>query len=93
MKLLDFHHYQVKALVLDQESTQQSVIKKSFEVTAEESWLHGLPYAEKVFVVWDPPHLWKNVRNNLKKHQLKVRLTFKKHSSTDCSFEISKWSS
>jgi hypothetical protein len=55
----------VKAVVLDQETTQQMVMKRFFNVSPDEPWLHVDDISEKVFVVWDAPHLIKNVRNNL----------------------------
>lgn len=59
-------------VVLDQESTQQKVIKNDFKVSPGEPWLHMNNPNNKIFAVWDVPHLLKNIRNNLKKHDLKV---------------------
>lgn len=62
----------VKAVVLDQETTQQMVMKRFFNVSPDEPWLHVDDACEKIYVVWDAPHLIKNVRNNLKRYNLKV---------------------
>lgn len=59
-------------IVLDQESTQQMVMRKIFNVTPEEPWLHSKDIPDRIFVVWDVPHLLKNVRNNARKYVLKV---------------------
>lgn len=61
----------VKVLVLDQESTQRMAIKKYFGATSEEPWLH-ISGDEKIYVVWDVPHLLKNLRNTLKKYEMEV---------------------
>jgi hypothetical protein len=72
----------VKVIVLDQESSQRSTFKYGFGVSPEEPWLH-LPddAINRIYVIWDPPHLLKNIRNNLKRHNLKV-LKIKK---TNCN--------
>jgi hypothetical protein len=63
----------VKVIVLDQESTQRFTFKSHFGVTPLEPWIHGDDtIGQKIYVVWDSPHLLKNIRNNLKKHDLKV---------------------
>jgi hypothetical protein len=63
----------VKAIVLDQESTQRLTFKSCFGVTPSQPWIHeDSCESQKIYVVWDPPHLLKNIRNNLKKHHLKV---------------------
>jgi hypothetical protein len=57
---------------MDQESTQRMVLSRFFGVTPKEPWLHLDDHRERIYVVWDPPHLIKCVRNNLKKHDLVV---------------------
>ena len=52
-------------MVCDQGSNNQSFIQNLEKVTIEKPFIkHG--------VFYDPPHLLKNVRNNLKKADLKV---------------------
>jgi len=54
----------VKALVCDQCTVHQTLFRSLFEVTTEQ------PYkeidGERVYFFFDPPHLLKNIRNNLK---------------------------
>lgn len=69
IKKSDLH---LKAVVLDQESTQRMVMKTFFKVCPDEPWLHIPGEPQKIFVVWDFPHLIKNIRNNLRKYDLKV---------------------
>ena len=60
----------VVALVCDQGSNNQSFIQNLEKVTIEKPFIkHG---NKQVFVFYDPLHLLKNVRNNLKKADLKV---------------------
>jgi hypothetical protein len=63
----------LKVVVLDQESTQQMVMKNDFKVTPDESWLHiEEDQSIRIYVVWDVPHLLKNIRNQLRKYLLQV---------------------
>ena len=48
------------------------VMKKDFNVTQAESWLHLNDPARRIMVVWDVPHLLKNARNMLRKYCLQV---------------------
>ena len=60
----------VVALVCDQGSNNRSFIQHLEKVTIEKPYImHG---NKQVFVFYDPPHLLKNVRNNLKKADLRV---------------------
>ena len=60
----------VVALVRDQGSNNGSVLQKINKVSLHQPYLqHG---ERKIFVLYDPPHLLKNVRNNFKKHNLEV---------------------
>ena len=60
----------VVALVCDQGSNNRSFIQNLEKVTIEKPFIkHG---NKQVFVFYDPPYLLKNVRNNLKKADLKV---------------------
>lgn len=70
--LLNSLGLKLKVLVLDQETTQQMVLKQDFHVTHHEPWLHLDGSNEKIYVVWDVPHLLKNVRSQIMKHILQV---------------------
>ena len=60
----------VVALVCDQGSNNRSFIQHPEKVIIERPYImHG---NKQVFVFYDPPHLLKNVRNNLKKADLRV---------------------
>ena len=60
----------VVALVCDQGSNNRSFIQQLKKVTIEKPFImHGNKH---VLVFYDPPHLLKNVRNNLKKADLRV---------------------
>ena len=60
----------VVALVCDQDSNNQSFIQNLEKVTIQKPFIeHG---NKQLFVFYDPPHLLKNVRNNLKKADLNV---------------------
>ena len=60
----------VVALVCDQGSNNQSFIQNLEKVTIQKPYIkHG---NKQLFVFYDPPHLLENVRNNLKKADLKV---------------------
>ena len=60
----------VVALVCDQGSNNRSFIQHLEKVTIDKPYImHG---NKQVFVFYDPPHLLKNVRNNLKKADLRV---------------------
>lgn len=58
----------VRVLICDQGSNNRNFIETHEKVTIERPYfIHN---GRKVFVVYDPPHLLKNVRNNLKKGNL-----------------------
>ena len=60
----------VVALVCDQGSNNRSFIQHLERVTIEKPYI--MHCNKQVFVFYDPPHLLKNVRNNLKKADLRV---------------------
>ena len=56
----------VKVIVCDQGSNNRSFLETQCKVSVEKPYfVHN---DERVHVIYDPPHLLKNVRNNLKKH-------------------------
>ena len=56
----------VKALICDQGSNNRAFIETLEKVNESKPYItHN---GSKIFVLYDPPHLLKNVRNNLKKH-------------------------
>ena len=59
----------VVALVCDQGSNKRSFIQHLEKVTIDRPYL--MYENRKIFVFYDPPHLLKNVRNNLKKADLR----------------------
>ncbi len=60
----------VSVLVCDQGSNNQNLVQTELGVSCERPFfLHG---SRKVFVFYDPPHLLKNIRNNLKKYGFTV---------------------
>ena len=56
----------VKALVCDQGSNNRSFLESMEKISEEKPYL--MVNNSKVYFLYDPPHLLKNVRNNLKKH-------------------------
>ena len=60
----------VVALVCDQGSNNRSFIQHLEKVTIYRPYL--MYENRKIFVFYDPPHLLKNVRNNLKKADLRI---------------------
>ena len=59
----------VRALICDQGSNNRSFLEKGEKVSIEKPFFEV--GEKKVFVIYDPPHLLKNIRNNLKKHGFK----------------------
>ena len=55
----------VKVLVCDQGSNNRQFLKSFSEVTVDKPYFFYS--GNKVYVIYDPPHLIKNVRNTLKK--------------------------
>ena len=55
----------VKVLTCDQGSNNRSVMHSLFGVTVDGPYFI-FKNVDKVYVVYDPPHLLKNIRNNLK---------------------------
>ena len=60
----------VVALVCDQWSNNRSFIQHLEKVTIDRPYL--MYENRRIFVFYDPPHLLKNVRNNLKKADLRI---------------------
>ena len=58
-----------KALVCDQGSNNHSFLHKLEKVSIEKP--HIVQNNQKVFVIYDPPHLLKNIRNNFMKSNYK----------------------
>jgi len=64
-KLEEIHLFP-KAIVCDQGPTNRCYLETLEKVSVSQPFLfHG---SKKVYVIYDPPHLLKNIRNNLKKH-------------------------
>ena len=60
---------QTKALLCDQGPNNRCFLQKLQNVSTESPYI--VTNKKKVFVVFDPPHLLKNVRNNFKKRNYK----------------------
>ena len=60
----------VIVVVSDQGSNNISVFQTQLHVTVEQPFF--MVGKNKVFVIYDPPHLMKNIRNNLKRHGFSV---------------------
>ena len=58
----------VKVLVCDQGSKNRQFLKLFSDVSVDKPYFSYS--GNKVYVIYDPPHLIKNVRNNLKKKKL-----------------------
>lgn len=60
----------VVLVVSDQGSNNRNLFEKELGITVDEPffYLNG----KKIFVMYDPPHLLKNIRNNLKKNGFTV---------------------
>ena len=61
---------EVKVVLSDQGSNNRSAVETELKVTTDRPYF--VHKGNKVFVMYDPPHLVKNIRNNLKKHGFKV---------------------
>ena len=59
----------VKAIICDQESNNQSMVTKLGASLSKPCFMNS---NNSVIVFYDPPHLLKNIRNNLKKLGFKV---------------------
>ena len=55
-----------KAVICDQGSDNQSLFESGLNVSILKPYFIALE--QKVYLLYDPPHLVKNVRNNLRKH-------------------------
>ena len=60
---------QTKALICDQGPNNRCFLQKLENVSTERPYI--VTNNKKVFVLYDPPHLLKNVRNNFKKSNYK----------------------
>ena len=60
----------VKVIISDQGSNNRNMFETVIGITEQEP--HFMHSGHKVYVLYDPPHLVKNVRNNLKKHGFNV---------------------
>jgi len=56
----------VKVVIADQGSNNRKMFETCCKISAENPYFYA--NGKKVFVMYDPPHLLKNVRNNLRKH-------------------------
>jgi len=65
------------ALVCDQGATNRCFLESMYNVSVE--WPYILHQNRKIFVVYDPPHLLKNIRNNLKNHDFTVHVDGQDH--------------
>ena len=59
-----------RVLICDQGSNNRSMVEKLLKVTIEEPFF--TVENQKIYCLYDPPHLLKNVRNNLKKKSFYV---------------------
>ena len=66
LKLLQGMNLQVKALICDQGSNNRSALSELGLSLETPYILSSVDSNEKVYVIYDPPHLLKNIRNNLK---------------------------
>lgn len=105
LKRLDEIGLDVRLLVADQGSNNQSLFKNYLGVTEEKPYFfHG---DRKVFASYDPPHLLKSVRNNLLNKDFELNgeivaswshfVTFFEHDSTNSTQlqtapKLAKWS-
>ena len=62
---LKFLGLTIKAVILDQGSNNCSVFR-NLGVTADKPYFNHLE--SEILIMFDPPHLLKNIRNNLMKH-------------------------
>ncbi|XP_014672353.1 PREDICTED: uncharacterized protein LOC106812871 isoform X2 [Priapulus caudatus] len=60
----------VTAVISDQGSNNINLFQTKLHVTVDKPFF--LHEGRKIFVIYDPPHLIKNIRNNLKKHGFTV---------------------
>ena len=60
----------VKLVVCDQGSNNRRLFETLLGATIEKPYF--MATEKKIFVLYDPPHLVKSIRNNLKKHGFKV---------------------
>ena len=60
----------VKVVIADQGSNNRSLFQTQLGVTQENPYF--VVSQRKIYVLYDPPHLIKSVRNNLKKHGFSV---------------------
>lgn len=60
----------VKTLVCDQAAEHQALYSHLFKVTADEPYIHYGPdeTKSKIYCLFDPPHLLKSIKANLRKH-------------------------
>ena len=65
------------ALVCDQGATNRCFLKSMCSVSLEQPYI--LHNNRRIFVIYDPPHLLKNIRNNLKKHDFVVHSAGQDH--------------
>ena len=60
----------VKVLICDQGTNNRSFLQKLEGATVEKPYI--IHDGQKIFVMYDPPHLLKNIRNNFKKSNYKI---------------------
>jgi hypothetical protein len=63
---LELSNLHVVSLICDQGPTNRSFLEKLENVSVQQPFI--LHSNRPIFVIYDPPHLLKNIRNNLKKH-------------------------
>ena len=56
----------VKVVICDQGSYNRNLFESVLQVNEQKSYF--VVSVDKVYVLYDPPHLLKNIRNNLKRH-------------------------
>jgi hypothetical protein len=60
----------VMCVVCDQETSHLTTFR-SLNVTREEPWI-TMPSAQRIYIIYDVPHLFKNIRNNLINHDFVI---------------------
>ena len=60
----------VHVVIGDQGSNNRNLFEKQLQASVEKSFFAA--FERKIFVLYDPPHLIKNVRNNFKKNGVNV---------------------
>ena len=63
---------QIVDVVCDMEKRQVKCVTSGFNITAESPYIDHPDTSERVFMHFDPPHLYKCVRNNIINYDIVV---------------------